>query len=298
MRDLDTDLLRAFLTIVDAGGFTRAGQRLGRTQATVSLQIKRLEEGLGRALFHREGRAVRLTEEGELLLGYARKILALGAEARSRISEPDIEGVVRLGTPEDFASTHLSEILARFARSHPRVALEIQLDLTLNLMEGFERGRFDLVLAKTVGGERPAASAGEARVWRQPLVWVEGAAQSLEDSAVLPLVLAPQPCVYRASALAALDRLGRPWRVVYSCPSLAGTLAAVDAGLGVTVLPVGMIPPGLRRPADRVGLPSLSDSEIVLRHGNDLTPAARRLGQYIVDSLEAMPAPPAQPRAG
>ncbi|HRK95334.1 MAG TPA: LysR family transcriptional regulator, partial [Rhodospirillales bacterium] len=166
--NLDIDLLRTFATIADAGTFTRAGERLHRTQSTISLQVKRLEDLLGRQLLERNARMVRLTPEGEVLLSYARQILRTNDEAVSRLREPELAGVVRLGTPEDFATTHLPDVLAAFAKSHPRVALEVTCDLTLNLLARFHEGEFHLVLVK----REPQAAAGGVRVWREPLVWV------------------------------------------------------------------------------------------------------------------------------
>lgn len=134
--NLDIDLLRTFVTIADIGNFTRAAERLGRTQSTISLQLKRLEDELGHRLFERNARNVRLTSDGELLLTYARTILRINDEAVSRITEPDLEGLVRLGTPEDFATSYLPAVLSRFARAHPRIALDVRCDLTLNLLNG------------------------------------------------------------------------------------------------------------------------------------------------------------------
>ncbi|MGL5446489.1 MAG: LysR family transcriptional regulator, partial [Rhabdaerophilum sp.] len=143
---LDLDLLRSFVTIADAGGFTRAAERLLRTQSTISLQVKRLEAQLGRRLFDRTPRSLRLTPEGETLLPEARALLALHDAILTRNAEGVIEGTIRLGTPEDFATSHLPEVLARFAKSHPKIALEVTCDLTLNLIERFRAGEFDLVL--------------------------------------------------------------------------------------------------------------------------------------------------------
>lgn len=286
MTSLDLDLLRSFVAIVELGGFTRAAERLGRTQSTISLQIKRLEETVGKRLLERDSRQIALTPEGERLLGYARRILQLTEEAREAVSEPEVEGRVRLGTPEDFATHRLPRVLADFARSHPRVALEVHCQLTVLLNEGFERGDFDLVLVKR---DPEGPGAGE-RVWREPLVWTGGTGFDYAQRAGatnLPLVLSPQPCVYRKRALSALDATARPWRIAYTSTSLAGTLAAVEAGLGMTVLPKDMVPAGLRVLGDEAGLPDLADTEIALLRAPRLSPAARRLADHIVHALEA-----------
>jgi len=281
----DLDLLRTFVAIVDNGGFTRAAERVGRTQSTVSLQIKKLEDGLGCRVFAREpGRELQLTPQGEILLTYARQMLRLGDEVRSRLMEPDVDGVVRLGTPEDFATVHLPDVLARFARAHPRVALEVNCDYTINLLDGFSKGQYDLVLFK----REPQGPGGGVGVWRELLVWAASPRLVLRHKEPLPLVLAPVPDVYRKRALASLDAAKRSWRIVYSSPSLNGLQAAVKAGLGVTVLPKEMVLPGFVLLGPEHGLPPLPDTEIVLyRAPGALTRAAELLAEHIVHSLES-----------
>lgn len=279
----DLDLLRTFVAIVDNGSFTRAAQRLSLTQSTVSLQIKRLEDGLARRLFDRDGRDLQLTPEGEILLTYARQILRLGAEALSRLRDSDVSGVVRLGTPEDFATTHLSEVLACFARTHPQVALQVQCDFTVNLLADFAKGRYDLILFK----REPQGPSGGTKVWREVLDWVASPRLVTETGGPIPLILAPAPDVYRKRALSALDAAGRDWRIVYTSPSLAGLQAAVQAGLGVTVLPTEMIPADMVSVSARLQLPKLPDTEIVLyRAPGHVTPAAELLSSTIIAALE------------
>lgn len=280
----DLDLLRVFVTVVDNGGFTRAAERVGRTQSTISLAIKRLEEGLGNRLFDRQpGRPLALTAVGETLLTYARPLLKLADEARVRLLEPETGGTVRLGTPEDFATTHLPDVLARFARAHPRVSLEVNCDFTLNLLDGFSKGQYDLVLLK----REPQGPAGGTNVWREVLVWAASPRLVLAENKPIPLVLAPSPDIYRRRALACLDSAKRQWRIIYTSPSLAGLQAAVVAGLGATVLPTEMVPPGLVLLGGQHGLPALPDAEIALyRAPGQLTRAAELLASHIVNSLE------------
>lgn len=283
LRNLDIDLLRAFVTIADTGSFTRAADRLYRTQSTISLQIKKLEKQLGRQLLERNARQVRLTAEGESMLSYCRQMLQLNDELVSLVREPDLEGLVRLGTPEDFATMHLPSVLARFAQAHPRVALEVTCDLTLNLMERFEAGDFDLVLVK----REPMGPALGVKVWREPLVWAAAPGRSFDPGHPLPLIVSPQPCVYRNRAMTALDRAGRKWRVAYTSPSLAGTQAAVHAGLGVTILPKEMVPHGLQVVGESERMPDLDDTEIALcRSPSSLSKPVERLAEHIIRALE------------
>lgn len=279
---LDLDLLRTFVTVSETGSLTRAGERLLISQPTVSLQLKRLEDGLGRRLMERSAKGVQLTADGDTLLSYARRILALADEALGRISEPVIRGLVRLGTPEDFATTHLSGVLARFAQSHPNVALEVTTDLTLNLIERFRAGEFDLVLIK----REPMGPTEGVRVWREPLVWAGIHPDFFRSGAPLPLVVSPHPCVYRKRAMAALDHSHRTWRVAYTSTSLAGAQAAVRAGLGITVLPKDMVPDDFYIIDIAEGAPDLSDTEMALMQAGQISLPAQRLGQHIVRSLE------------
>ena len=281
-RTLDLDLLRCFVTIAETGSFTRAGDRLNRTQSTISLQVKRLEDQLGRAVFARTPRSLALTPEGERLLGPARQLLRLNDAALAELFEPDMTGPVRLGVPEDFATAHLPAVLAAFAKAHPLVELEVTCDLTLNLLDRFHAGAFDLVLVK----REPSEALEGVRVWREPLVWVARDRLAATDLDCVPLVVSPEPCVYRKRATAALEAVGRRWRAAYTSTSLAGSQSAVNAGLGITVLPREMVPPYLTAITDDPGLPPLPDTEIALIEAPGLSDTAHRLALHIVAALE------------
>lgn len=279
---IDTVQIKSFIAIAECGSFSRAAEQVGRTQSALSLQIRKLEGTFGCPLFERTSRSVALTQEGEIFLGYARQMLALQWEAFSRLREPDVEGEIRLGTPEDFATHYLPEVLASFRRHHPRVQLNVSCDLTLNLITGFEREAFDLILVK----RDPGRVKGGQKVWREPLVFA--AADRYRMETPVSLVLSPQPCIYRARAIAALDRAKRPWHVSYTSPSLAGTLAAVRAGLGITVLPANMLPPGIHPVPAEQRLPGLADAEIALMRKDGLSRAGAILADHIVQSLETL----------
>lgn len=281
-RTFDLDLLRCFVTIAETGSFTRAGDRLGRTQSTISLQVKRLEDQLGRAVFARTPRSLSLTTDGERLLGPARQLLRLNDAAIAELFEPDITGRVRIGVPEDFATAHLPGVLSAFAKAHPLVELEVTCDLTLNLLDRFHDGAFDLVLVK----REPSARLEGVRVWREPLVWVARDQLAVSGLDTVPLVVSPEPCVYRKRAIDALEAVGRKWRVAYTSTSLAGSQSAVNAGLGITVLPREMVPPYLKPIIDDPELPPLYDTEIALIEAPGLSQTAHRLAQHIVAALE------------
>lgn len=285
--NLDVDLLRTFVTIAQVGNFTRAAERLLRQQSTISLQIKRLEDALGQRLLDRTPRSVCLTPEGEAVLRYAQKILDLNDEVVSLVVEPQMQGNIRLGMPEDFATHQMSNILSRFVQAYPSVALEVTCDLTLNLLAGFRDGSFDIVLVKREQG----AGAQGLRVWREPLVWVSGHHDFIAGGGPLPLVVSPEPCVYRKRAVTALNRARLHWRISYTCASLAGMLGAVRAGLGVAVLPREMVPHGLHI-IDGDPLPYLKDTEIALMTARVLTPPAIKLRDHIVRCLGDGPEQP------
>lgn len=280
-RNLDIDLLRAFSLIAQEQNISRAAQRLLRNQSTVSIQLKKLEDLIGQRLFERNSRFVRLTREGETLLNYASQILDLNDKAFALISEPEMQGVVRLGVPEDFATTHMPVILGEFARTHPLVTLEVTCDLTLKLMDGFRQGQFDIALVK----REPSVRLSGVKVWREPLVWVGKEGFSLAPKAEIPLVVSPEPCVYRKRAINALRRARLTSRIAYTCGSVAGSLAAVSAGLGISVLPREMVPEHLTvLHSER--LPKLDDTEIALVVAAGLSMPATRLSEHIVESLE------------
>jgi DNA-binding transcriptional LysR family regulator len=164
---LDLDLLRSFVSVVDTGGFTRAGERVHRTQSTVSQQIIRLEKTLGYPLLHRNGRQATPTEQGERLVSYARRLLSLEQEAREAIARPVSEGVLRLGVPEDFAASQLTQLLSEFARSRPGLRLDVRCRLSVEIQRALERGELDLALYKRNTGGRDAIAA-----WPERLHWV------------------------------------------------------------------------------------------------------------------------------
>jgi DNA-binding transcriptional LysR family regulator len=286
--NLDLDLLRSFVAVAETGAFTAAGDRIHRSQSAVSLQIKRLEEMTGRRLIDRSPRHVMLTAEGETLLERARGILRMNDEAVAALDAPEVKGLVTLGAPEDFATAHLPEVLAEFARAFAKVDLRVTCDLTMNLLNRFRAGQFDLVMVKREPDAKPASGDAGLRVWREPLVWVAASRGVAARPGPLPLAVSPAPCVYRKRALDSLKSFARPFRVAYECAALSGTLAAVRAGLGVTVLPRGLAGDDLVVIDDGKALPDLRDTEIAILHKTPLSAPAARLQAHMIRRLEAM----------
>jgi len=275
-RNVDMDLLRSFVTIVEVKSFTRAADRMLRTQSAISLQVKRLEDQLGCRLFERGGRGVEPTEAGVLLLGYARRILAANDELVGRMAEPQIEGGVMIGAPDDFSAEHLAPALARFSRAFPQVLLQVTCDLSANLRRDFADGAYDLMLAY----DRDADPA-EGAVWREQLVWAAGEGIWDPDDAVVPLVTATAPSLLRKIAIEALDDAGRAWRLAYVASSRAGTLAAISAGLGIGMLARSSVIPGVVALDRGAGLPALPIASVHLQQRPGIGLAARRLADFL-----------------
>ena len=279
---LDPDLLRTFVAIVDAGGFTAAAQQVHRTQSAVSMQVRRLETLLDRALFQREGRGVQLTPDGEAMLGYARRLLKLHDEALAVLARPDLSGLVRLGTPDDYVGRFLPDILVRFARAFPRVQVEVHCEPSVNLRRLLAEDRLDLALITCT----PGAETGEV-LRREPTVWATAERHLAHEDEPLPLALFQAGCPFRDWALAGLSGLGRPYRIAYTSASISGVLAAVTAGLAVTVLGRSGLPAGVRPLGAAEGFPPLPPASITLHRGGSVSAVAECLAGYMREGFAA-----------
>jgi DNA-binding transcriptional LysR family regulator len=277
---LDLDLLKSFVSVVDSGGFTRAGERVHRTQSTVSQQIKRLEESLGRPLLKRSGKETIPTEEGERLLAYARRILALAEEARDVVSRPTGDAIVRLGIPEDFAAYRLTELLSNFVRARPGLRLDVRCDLIVRLRNDLERGDLDAALIKREAGEK-----GGAALWPEHLRWVTGTRYPLDlgESRPVPLAVFQQGCLYRNRAIHMLERAERGWHIAFTSPNLVSIQAAVSAGLGVSVLPELAVLPDHRVLGPEEGFPPVPDTEVALLIATGAGAAALNLADRLLE---------------
>ncbi len=276
---IETDLLKTFLTLVETRHFTAAARKLRRSQSAISLQVGKLEQLLGKKLFLRDNRNVGLTMEGEQLVGYAKQMLKLEREMISHFQQPDVEGEVIFGIPEDLATAYLPGILADFAESYPKIFIQVHCEFSLHLLEGFKQGDYHLILVKE---DPKSPHPGSEKVAEEELVWVAREEISVDDLSPLPLVLAPAPCVYRQRALDALNREGIRWRMAYTSPSLAGALAAVRAGLGATILPREMAPKDL---AVLKKFPKLKDAQISLLKQPAGSEAIRQFALFVSSHL-------------
>lgn len=286
----DLELLHTFVSVVDAGGFTKAGERVNRTQSTVSQQIRKLEEQLGRPLLLRQraSKHIELTEDGERLMGYARRLVALSLEAHSVLCRSDDTGVVKLGVPEDFDVQRLMTLLSGFAQQYPRIRLDTLNGLSVDLHARLDAKEIDLALVKRDLPSRQAQRDEPALAsWPEQVNWVAGRdVRIIEDP--VPLVVYPQGCIYRNRIVHALESSGRRWRVAFASQSLVGIQAAVSAGLGISLLPASAMRADHRLLSAEEGFAPVPVSELALIAGNRLlTDVQRTLVDYMQQALTA-----------
>ena len=282
--ELTPDILRTFTAAAQTLNFTQAGKQVNLTQSAVSVQIRKLEEHLGKVLFKRVARGVELTGDGELLLTYANQILHLYTEAFAKLSESSMQGVIRFGAPEDYAAMHLSKILRRFSEKYPFVQVELYCDLSNNLLKMLEAGHLDLCLVNA-----PSVKSETKFLRREPVIWIGPKDSYPERQLPLPLSLYHHGCIYRHWATRALEKKDLSYRIAYSSPSISGVLAGVESGLAVApvgastpvsnfrILPEGTLP---ALPAAMVCLhQSKNREDVVLTH----------IAQYITDEFRMIP---------
>lgn len=254
---LDPELLRTFLAVERAGGFTAAGRLLGLRQSTVSGHVARLEQACGRELFRRDTRNLALTADGAAMVGFARNILEAHAQADRHFAHSHLTGLIRLGASDDLVGRELPDMLVEFGNSHPGVDLELIVGLSENLKTRMAAGELDLVVGKRLPGEHH----GEL-LWRDRLVWA-GRPGTQEVHDPVPFVTYAAPSITRQAALRALEREGRTWRIACVSDSQLGLRAAALAGMGVIAHAESLLPAGLSAVSDG-SLPDLGELEFVL----------------------------------
>ncbi|AHX14895.1 LysR family transcriptional regulator [Dyella jiangningensis] len=287
--NFDLDVLRTFVTGIELGSFAKAADRLGRSTSAVSAQLKKLEEQAGTAVVRKSGRGMVLTEAGETMLAYARRLLELNDEAVAALHGTELEGWVRLGLQEDFGESLLTDVLGRFARAHPRVRVEVRIARNTELLDRVTSGRLDLALAWDAGAAGPHAE----RLGEVPLRWISaagGPAPWLAGGDPLPLVMLEAPCVMRSAATAALDRAHVPWRIAFTSASLAGTWAAVAAGLGVSLRTAVGLPPTVQALAPHdTPLPALGTLGLCLHRAEaESSPPVQRLATLLAQQWQGL----------
>jgi DNA-binding transcriptional LysR family regulator len=256
----DPTLLATFLVVAETRSFTRAAQRLGISQPTVSQQVGRLEKAAGRTLVARDTRDVRLTDNGDAMAGFARTILAAHAAAESYFSGSAMRGRLRFGAADDLAITQLPRILRHFRQLYPQINLELTVNQSAPLRRRLAAGHLDLILVKQTAGESDEGT----RVAGDAMVWIGQEKLVVEPGQPVPLIAYQAPSLSRQMAIDALERAGRTWRITCNTRDVNGVLAAVRAGMGVAVFPFSLIPTDLVKVSDRFSLPTLGDVDYVL----------------------------------
>lgn len=273
---IQPDLLRSFIAVAETGTFTGAARALGLRQSTVSQQIKRLEEAVGRRLLDRNTHRVTVTAEGEAMLDHARQVLDAHERMGRYLSGTPLRGRLRIGASEDFVLSALPDVLADFVRRYPEVNIELTAGLSENLYNAFDSGALDILFVKRRAGDRRGIVA-----WSEPIAWVGRPDYRLPAGETLPLLLYPTPSVTRARALETLEAAGTPWRVAFASASLAGLTAAARAGIGVMPHSARLIPQGLAV-VTQAGLPQLPILEFVIIGPGGSNPAADALTTAIL----------------
>jgi DNA-binding transcriptional LysR family regulator len=260
---LDMDLLETLIAIAETGGFSRAAEQVHRSQSAVSMQMKKLEQMTQRSLFVKNGRGVSLTEQGETLLNYARRIVRLQHEAVSAIQQPDMAGSVSIGIPDDYVACFLPDLLREFAKSCPLVQVEVRCEPSDQLIEAITKNEIDLALIT----EQPGAVTGQT-LRTERTVWVTAKQYHVHEQDPLPLAVFQKKCFFRDWAVNALNEMGRAYRIAYTSPSITGIEAAITSGLAVATLPSSIVCCDMRELTPKEGFPQLPESIISLHHSH------------------------------
>jgi DNA-binding transcriptional LysR family regulator len=288
---LSPDILRTFVAAASTLNFTHTARKRHLTQSAVSMQMNRLEKDLGKILFRRVTRGVELTTDGEMLLKFSRRLLALHDETVASITQPELDGIIRLGAAEDYASQHLPGILRHFGKRYPLVRVDLFCDLSDNLLEMLQRDELDLCLCNSESGEH-----GGDFLRNEPVVWMAPEDAEIEKESPLPLAVFHQGCMFRRWALQSLSEQEIPYRIAYSSPSIAGVLAAVKAGLAIAPVGASMPTTGLRILPDAV-LNSLPSAVVSLHQSNNhISKAQKHLAHYIAEEFRSLPFIASRPR--
>jgi len=275
---LENDVLRTFVAIAETGNFSTAAEAVFRTPSAVSMQIKKLEEQLGTVLFLRDARSVTLTAGGETLLSYARHMLALSNEAVSRFRMPEMQGVVRLGAPDDIGERLLPSILKSFAEAYPGIMIDVTVDMSLTLVRRMEEQRLDLALINCAS--QSLMGTGEL-IFRERLVWAGAKCGTAHLREPLPISIWEDGCTWRSDAIAQLDNSKRPYRVAYLSAHTMAQRAAVVSDLAIAPFPRSYVTEDMTVLGEKEGLPELASFDIRLI----TSPQASAPSRAVADSI-------------
>ncbi|MEQ4675831.1 LysR substrate-binding domain-containing protein [Providencia vermicola] len=278
---LNLVLLNTFVVVAETGNFTVASQHLNSTQSTLSQQIQRLETLVGYPLFVRGHRILTLTETGEILLSYAKKILALNDTFFMKITGSAVIHTLRLGFPEDLASGQVTPTLAAFMQENPNVRLEVTSGLSRQLHQRYQHGELDLIIVKQKKGEFKSDYC-----WPEPLCWLTSNQRQLLNNDSVPLIVFPENGLYRNDMFKLLDNEQRPWHITYTCSSLAGIQSAITDGLGISLLPLRAKLPQHRILTEEEGFPAAQEIEIAMHFHRNASDTLTELAEKLAQQLE------------
>lgn len=275
--NLDIRMLRSLMSVVETGSITETARRLGRTQPAITLQLQRLEELTGKAIFLHEGRRLFLTSDGETVLLYARSILGYHDELLSQLASPDIEGHVVVGTPDLYAAFLLPPILKIFRKAFPRVQVELNCSLSTPLVACVKRGEVDIALVTRMND-----FTGGQVVRQEQLIWMTGEQSTAHNETPIPLALLPPGNIYRDHAIAKLEEARIRWRLACVSDSVGGLQAAAFGGIAVTVLGRSALVRNMREIGAKEGLPPLPKVDLLLyKKPTATSKAATALHDYL-----------------
>jgi DNA-binding transcriptional LysR family regulator len=279
---MDLQLLETFLDLAETRNFTMTAKRLKKSQAAISLQINRLEEMLGKFLFDRDNRNVNLSQDGEILVGYAKQILNMHQELLYRFSSLPIEGTVSIGTTDEIANLYLAEILSLFSKQYPKIVLNVSCDLKDNLVQQFQNEAVDMILIH----QEPKTTHSDAIVVQEEaFIWVKAKDIAIDPSKPLPIILNPEPCSIRQKTLESLSKAQVKSRIVYTSTSYAGKIAAVKAGLGIALIPASQSKKEFEI-LDLPYLPKFPNQQMVIMKSKKITLAQEALADHIYTQIK------------
>lgn len=276
---LDLDLLRTLVAIAETGSFSAAADIVHRTPSAISMQVKKMEELLERPIFVRDSRSVRLTNDGAFLLEHGRRMLAMNRDALARFVQPDVEGVVRLGAPDDVAERFLPEMLRRFAQSHPCVTVNVVVDSSSVMLEALKNKALDMTLITCEAGFLGDQIAEV--LFREQLVWASLKCGVAAEKSPLPVSVWDEGCVWRKAGIDGLEAKDIPWRLAFQSAHISGQRAAILADLAVAPIPQSALGGEIVEVPERYGLPKLPKYALGLAMGTDATPAVEAAADHI-----------------
>ncbi|MEP2139286.1 MAG: LysR substrate-binding domain-containing protein [Erythrobacter sp.] len=285
---LDLDLLRTLVAIAETGSFSAAAAVVLRTPSAVSMQVKKMEDLLGRPVFIRDSRSVTLTADGAFLLEHARRMLAMNRDAVARFVQPEIEGVVRLGAPDDVAERFLVDMLRRFADSHPNVSVNVIVGESVRMVSKLKEGALDLAIITCNAG----AKDSDAEVLhREQLIWATCKSGVAAEQTPLPVSVWDEACTWRKVAISALEKEGRAWRLAFQSAHLSGQRAAILADLAVAPIPESSISGDVVEVPARFDLPKLPQYALGLLFAENPNPAVEAAADHLRASFATRPKP-------